>query len=106
MIRVCAECKQPMPLKYLPTRMYCGDACRNMVAKRKWKKRNADQALEYRAGLKTVAVVEQEPPIERAKSLAETQEIPAANAWRGEMLTGGATAAGYGQAVGIVKVGE
>ena len=82
---------------------YCDDECAYGAALRKQRGRNRQR--DTTAGPVPAFVSQRAAPVRRAATLAETPDVPAATADRGEQLTGGAAAvmqATSGGRIGVV----
>ncbi len=110
-METCAQCGIEFQPE-LTRQKYHSPACAAEAAHQKGKerddKRAADRArwrAEYRNTPPPVQPAVRRVPTLRARTLAETPDLPCDTAARGDMLTGAAPAANHGASVGLVSVG-
>ena len=99
--RFCAECNDPLEPDAVPSKVYCCRTC--LVRARNRRNRPMAKPLPVSVPVQPPRVAR--GPRLRAATLAATPDEPAANAARGDVLTGGAAATSYAQSVRLVGVG-
>lgn len=104
----CAACGMMFTPQF-KRQKYHGEACRAIGKAQRNAVCKSKKVSDYVEARQALADLQRRPQpqrtVFRARSLAETPEIPAAMAARDSMLTGGAPQAGYAHAIGQVGVG-
>lgn len=105
--KTCLNCPTPFETKN-PAAKYC-DVCRPLmklemsrIAGAKKRARREHDRAEYRTY--TPPPAQRRVPTLRARTLAETPDVPAEAAARGDMLTGAAPAMNHGASMGMISV--
>ena len=99
----CAACGCDITVRRKNQR-YCR-TCGYEAKKARQRKYDADRPYEFVRVAPVVRTPQPQRTVLRARTLADTPEIPSVMAARDSMLTGGAPAAGYAHAVRMVGVG-